>query len=153
LRTIDATSEQWLFCPAPGAWSISRIAEHVGISAQNIADRLASRLAGAAIERGATGVEDFEIPYLFYRGDEPPNVATPTGTWIDRKLAALRISASLDALASWAAAAGLDLRAHGLAHPAFGVLDGVQWILFAAAHTERHRAQAIGVRKHGSFPV
>ena len=32
-------------------------------------------------------------------------------------------------------------------HPVFGLMDGLQWVLFAAAHTERHRAQLIGLIK------
>jgi len=98
------------------------------------------------IEPGATSVLDVEIPYLFYRGDEPPTVATPTGTWTDPVDAARRLAASVDAIASWARATSLDLRDVGVRHPVFGVLDGMQWLLFATAHVERHRAQAIGVR-------
>jgi hypothetical protein len=153
LQSIAVRPAQWSFAPAPSVWSISRIAEHVGISCQNIGERLSSRLAASPIQRGATGVEDFEIPFLFYRGDEPPNVAAPTGTWVDAGAAAQRISASLHAIADWAEATPLELRAHGLAHPVFGVLDGMQWVLFTAAHIERHRAQVIGLRRGGGFPA
>jgi hypothetical protein len=31
----------------------------------------------------------------------------------------------------------------GAPHPAFGLLDGEQWLLFASAHLERHRAQLL----------
>jgi hypothetical protein len=51
----------------------------------------------------------------------------------------------------WAAEnVGRDLRAIGTPHPVFGLLDGVQWLLFAGAHTERHRAQLIGLVKLAS---
>jgi len=40
-------------------------------------------------------VDDEEIPYLFYRGDEPPHVAAPTGTWIDRAVALADLDASV----------------------------------------------------------
>ena len=40
-------------------------------------------------------VDDEEIPYLVYRGDEPPHVAAPTGTWTDRAVALADIDASV----------------------------------------------------------
>lgn len=144
LHTVRVGPAQWRSAAA-GGWSPSQITEHVAISCDNIARLLSRLLAANPIERGATGVLDVEIPYLFYRGDEPPNVATPTGTWIDPTEAARRLAASADAIATWARDTSLDLRTVGVRHPVFGVLDGMQWLLFAAAHVERHRAQAIGV--------
>ena len=35
-----------------------------------------------------------------------------------------------------------DLRLHFQRHPALGMIDGYQWLLFAAAHSERHTLQA-----------
>lgn len=87
---------------------------------------------------------DDEIPYLFYRGDEPPNVSQPTGAWTEIDAAVTALSTSADALIDWYRETDLDLRAWGAAHPVFGVLDAHQWLLFAQAHTERHRAQVVG---------
>ena len=151
LRTGRVGPEQWRFAPS-GGWSLSQITEHVAISCDNIARLLGTQLASRAIERGATGILDVEIPYLFYRGDEPPNVATPTGTWTDPDDAARRFTTSVHAITSWADATSLDLRAFGVRHPVFGVLDGMQWLRFAAAHVERHRAQAIGVQSRAEYP-
>jgi hypothetical protein len=46
-----------------------------------------------------------------------------------------------DELVAWVRGTPADLRAHGLPHPVFGVFDGIQWILFAAAHTDNHLPQ------------
>lgn len=151
LRTVRVRPEQWLFSPS-GAWSLSRITEHVAISCDSIARLLDTHLASKPIQPGATGVLDVEIPYLFYRGDEPPTVATPTGSLTDPAEGAQRLSTSVDAIITWARATSLDLRAVGVRHPVFGVLDGMQWLLFAAAHVERHRAQAIGVQTRPDYP-
>ena len=151
LRTMRVRPEQWLFSPS-GAWSLSQITEHVAISCDSIARLLDTHLASKPIQPGATGVLDVEIPYLFYRGDEPPNVATPTGTWTDPDEATRRLTASVDAIVTWARDTSLDLRTVGVRHPVFGVLDGMQWLLFAAAHVERHRAQAIGVQARPDYP-
>ncbi|MBY0276295.1 DinB family protein [Candidatus Binatia bacterium] len=151
VRTVSVGPEQWRYAPS-GGWSLSRITEHVAISCDNIAQLLRSHLASRPIERGATGVLDVEIPYLFYRGDEPPSVATPTGTWTDPDDAVARLVASADAIIVWSRATKLGLRSFGVRHPVFGVLDGVQWLLFAAAHLERHRAQALGVKSLADLP-
>ena len=90
-------------------------------------------------------IDDEEIPYLFYRGDEPPHVATPTGTWTDRSVALADLDASVQAFMDDARFEEADPRTVGRPHPVFGLLDGHQWLLFAAAHTLRHHAQVLGV--------
>jgi len=52
----------------------------------------------------------------------------------------------------WADEVNIDLRAYGVAHPVFGLMNGMQWVLFAAAHTERHRAAAELVRTRVGKP-
>jgi len=37
--------------------------------------------------------------------------------------------------------AGERLRAIGFVHPVFGMFDGMQWVLFLAAHTDNHIPQ------------
>ena len=140
-----ASSAQWNSRPKPEAWSMGDVAEHVTIANRGILARLSKTLEGSPIGGRAPGVIDDEIPYLFYRGDEPPNVATPTGAWTSWKEVQPTFLESATALRSWVEATTLDLRAYGVPHPVFGLMDGMQWVLFAAAHTERHRAQLIGL--------
>ena len=137
--------EQWLYRPTPGAWCASEVAEHLVISNRGILSRLSRGLTTPL--DGPLGVADDEIPYLFYRGDEPPNVATPTGTWTDVDPAVRELVASSDALIAWHRDTDLDPRGSGAMHPVFGMLDAMQWLLFAQAHTERHRAQLFGLRR------
>jgi hypothetical protein len=127
--------------PATHAWSVAHVAEHVAISNRGILAMLGRRVAASPLA-APTDVLDLEIPYLFYRGEEPPQVATPTGDWT-QPAALDALDASSRALLDWAEDCSLDLRAVGAPHPAFGLLDGIQWLLFAAAHMERHRAQVI----------
>ncbi len=133
------TTTAWAMPPTTGRWSVSEIAEHVTVANGGVLAQL-ERLSPNG---GATpSVLDDEIPFLFYRGDEPPDVAAPTGTWVDRHEALERLRVSADALKSWESSD--DLRRLGAKHPVFGLLDGTQWLLFAAAHMERHRAQVVG---------
>jgi len=148
----QATDVQWRFRPSPMQWSMADVTEHVVISNRNIARRLAKGLLASPIERASVAVIDAEIPYLFYRGEEPPDVSRPTGTMTDRTAAAEALEASAKAILEWAGGVTQDLRAFGLPHPVFGVLDGIQWLLFAGAHVERHRAQLIGLKSHRELP-
>lgn len=145
IAAIDAlTVAAWGERRASGGWSASEITEHVALANGGIARRLTDGLTPLV---GATGVTDDEIPYLFYRGDEPPNVAAPTGTWTDRGDARTAVRTSAAAVVESLTRPDLDLRAVGAPHPVFGVLDGVQWALFAAAHSERHRAQLFSLAR------
>jgi hypothetical protein len=147
-----ASAGQWTFRPAPGQWSMAEVTEHVAIANQGILRLLSQHLRASALGAATPAVIDDEIPYLFYRGEEPPNVGTPTGTWTARPEAAKAFGASVQPILDWAATADFELRKCGVAHPVFGLMDGVQWLLFAVAHTERHRAQLVGLRKHKDFP-
>ena len=142
----SATDGQWSFCPAPGAWSMAHVAEHVAISNGNLHSVLSKRLLESPMQSRRADVLDVEIPYLFYRGDEPPNLATPSGTWTDRQRALDSVNGSSAKILEWTDAVARDLREVGVVHPVFGLMDGVQWLLFAAAHYERHRAQLIGLK-------
>lgn len=147
------TLDQWLFRPEPSAWSMAHIAEHVALANGNLHAVLAKGLLNDHVLTRSTDVLDDEIPYLFYRGDEPPNLATPSGQWIDLPKALESVRKSSMLILEWVDSVSFDLRKVGVPHPMFGLMDGVQWLLFAAAHMERHRAQLIGLKRHDGFPV
>src|SRR5512139_4030711 len=70
---------QWTFRPGPDPWSMAHVTEHVAMSNGNILRLLTTRLLDRPLGERTSDVLDVEIPYLFYRGDEPPTVATPSG--------------------------------------------------------------------------
>jgi hypothetical protein len=129
--------------PRAGRHSIAEVAEHVALSNALFGARLA-RLAATADSDAVTPLEDGEIAHLFERAAEPPGIAAPTGSWTDRAEALPRIAASFAAATALPGAAPV-MRRRIAAHPLFGPMDGVQWALFAAAHTERHRSEIIGL--------
>ena len=85
-------------------------------------------------------------------------MARPKGRW---RLEAERIAAfcelvvprSMPIFIAYAAATQDDLRHHTGAHPSLGVLDGYQWLLFLAAHTERHLAQIRELQQIPEYPA
>lgn len=127
-----------------GPWSVSEVVEHVGIANETILAVVSKRLEPMT---GPPDLTDEEMPYLFYGGEEPPNVGTPMGTWTDIDDALSRLDATATALSCWAAEAPFDLRSQGARHFAFGTLDAAQWLRFSAVHTWRHRRQVMKVRQ------
>lgn len=146
-RFIDVLAEvdagRWTARPDADHWSLSEVVEHVTLTNRGII----VRLGGLRRLDAPADITDEEMPYLFYRGAEPPNLARPTGIWTDVDEAVAQLRASASALVAWADGTPLDLRAHGVPHPVFGVLDGAQWLRFAAVHTWRHRAELQAVRQ------
>jgi hypothetical protein len=132
----------WLKSPHPGRWSPSEVVEHVVL-----ANKLgARRLATLSPRTADPEVLDLELPYLFYRGEEPTGLAAPQGTFGEVGEACAALQRSVDELLAAAEALG-DLRRLGAEHPMFGMLDGVQWLGFYAAHMERHRAELLGMER------
>ena len=96
---------------------------------------------------------------MFYGGDEPPGLADPTGAPLEQARAAADVATATRELCERASAAKVELRTVTGTHPTFGRMDGVQWLIFAFSHVERHRADLRSIvsaaatgthrRKHG----
>jgi len=78
---------------------------------------------------------------------------TPTGRYADPAEAAAAFESARSGLLEWLAATALDLRAFGAPHSRLGLLDGKQWLLFAAAHCERHTRQILETKKDPRYPA
>lgn len=149
LGLLDGLSDaQWRVRPDGEEWSIAETVEHVVLTDRAIAGRL-RQLAAAPIAPGVPRFDDAAIHDSMFRSVvAPPGLAEPVGRFATRAEGVAALVAACDAIANWVASADLDLRAHGLPHPVFGLFDGVQWILFAAAHTDNHVSQIRELRAH-----
>lgn len=134
-----AAERAWGLRQTGEAWSLAETVEHVVLADRLVHARLV-RLAAAPFPSGAPRVDDATISAgMFASAAPPPNdLAEPKGRFATRAegIAAL-VEVQAD-LVTWARGAAIDLRAYGLPHPVFGMFDGVQWLLFAAAHTDSH---------------
>jgi len=119
---------------------MAEVTEHVTFTNRGICGLVSGSLRSLAPEE-ATALRDHEITTRLFDGAAPPPGPGPTGTWNDVAAARREFEASMRALVELASDDGLDLRAGGYEHPVFGLMDGVQWLLFAAGHTESHRAE------------
>lgn len=150
LDALDGGSERaWGLRPAREEWSLAETVEHVILTNRSICARLQQLLA-SPLPDGAPRVDDAAINARMFEtaGPPPPGLAEPTGRFATRAEGIAALSAVRDEIVAWARSVTADLRAHGLPHPVFGVFDGVQWILFAAAHTDNHRPQIHALQAH-----
>jgi len=144
----DVPDARWRLRPAGQEWSMAETVEHVVLANRSVLGALGRALA-APLADGAERLDDAAISAAMFRsaGPAPPGAGEPTGCYATRAEGVAALAAARDAIAAWANDTALDLRAHGLAHPVFGTFDGIQWILFAAAHTDNHVPQLCALRE------
>jgi uncharacterized damage-inducible protein DinB len=153
--TKGLSDAQWKFKPGPDRWSIAEIVEHLALVEnfllENVRPQLASSTA-VAPDRDLKQVDAnilAKIPDRSTKFQAPPPIV-PTGRWtpqvaLDRFLASRQQTVAF--LKSDA-----DLRGHVVTHPVAGPMDGYQWILSIAAHSERHTKQILEVKADSGFP-
>jgi hypothetical protein len=150
--------EAWTTRPADGRWTACEILEHLALAewsvvefvrgtlltAPRVAD-LRPRIADAEVLRAAT---DRTVRL------ESPERLRPIGRWSRPGVVCASIDAARDAALVLAVRSADALRARVAPHPQLGMLDGAQWLLFLAGHTERHAAQLqalVGGRRGASL--
>jgi hypothetical protein len=149
------SAAQWNYKPAPDRWSVAEVLEHItvteGFITGNVLAHFSEAPAGAP-DRDVKKTDAMvmaRMPDRSVKAQAPPPLH-PTGKWtpevtLEHFLAARR--GTIDFLKSTP-----DLRQHVVNNPAFGPLDGYEWILFAAAHSERHTKQILEVKADPGFP-
>ena len=146
----DVSDTTWLFKPSPSVWSMAEVIEHVTMTDRGICG-LASHVLRPFEPGERSALDDAAIATIFDGdGPPPPDAQEPSGTWIDRDAAIGQFREASDALAAWYESTDADLRSLTYAHPIFGLLDGVQWLLFAASHHDNHTRDVLELGEQAS---
>ena len=148
------TEAQWKFKPAPDRWSAAEVVEHLALI-EDVVLGILEKLPQAPAPAAGRDAQQFDAMLLAKVQDrstkyEAPPQARPAARWTPDE-------ALEHFLASRARTAELlrsmtGLRAHVIAHPIFGPMDGYQWILAVAGHSERHTRQILEVMADPKFP-
>jgi hypothetical protein len=148
---ISATEEQWHFQPigtGDKAWTMPHVVEHVATGNQGVLQMMQLIVVSSPRGDQAPEFDDEDMPYIFYGGGgaPPPGLPEPSGTWSkDESVSAFQ--ESMRALVDWCDGVDVDLRECAVAHPAFGLFDGAQWLLFQAVHAQQHRGQLLDLKR------
>jgi hypothetical protein len=156
VRSFDGVSpDQWTFKPAPEIWSVGETAEHTAEVFRRAERLLTTRLLSMPLpaEPGTRVTDGLIVQAMFDRSRRfpAPEMVLPKGRWATQAELRSAFLASRNTLATWLGEQTADLRAFGVPHPVMGLLDGVQWLIFAAAHTERHTRQIVELRQRAGF--
>ena len=132
------TERDWVRQGPPRGWSIAETTEHVATTNTGI-----HRIVGALrpLDGESIALDDRDINVGMFREDGAAPGPGPTGTWTNAQESVAHLEQSMRALIERTNANEDDLRAGAFEHPAFGLMDGVQWLLFAAVHTNAHLAE------------
>lgn len=163
IGAIKLLSEpQWNFKPASDRWSIAENVEHIvqvmELVFGPIRDQLASAPSAPA-NPAYSQIDEVVIDRFPTRLSKFPSPLPPAGGFA-RSEAVDRIAKSYARLNEYLEATP-DLRHHtiearplkAVSNGAFDSMDGYQWILAAAAHTERHTKQILEVIAEAEFPA
>ena len=155
VNSVKGLSEaQWKFKPAADRWSVAEVVEHLALIEDMVRGVLGNLDKGQnpAANRDVKQIDAMLLARVPDRSTkaQAPDVALPTGRWTPDDTLANFLASRAEVTAILQSAR--SLRAHVIAHPAFGPLDGYQWILAVAAHSERHTKQIMEVKADAHFP-
>lgn len=156
--TKGLSEEQWKFKSAPDRWSVAEVAEHIGISETTIFGMITGQVmkspADPSKRATAKGKEDLIFKMIPDRTTkaQAPEMLKPVGRWADRDSLTKEFKKNRETAIEFVKTTNDPLRDHFGPNPVFTELDAWQWILFMAAHSERHTAQINEVKADPKFP-
>ena len=140
------------FKPSPEAWSIANIAEHIA----TVEEFTILRLQQMVSEPDSGHFKDADATLFNKAADrsakrQAPERVRPTGKPLANSLE--RLATNYEKLSDLIRSAPEGhFRQHSMPHPAFGPLDGHQWLVFTAGHCARHTEQIIQTKSAPNFP-
>ena len=153
---VKGLSEAQLnFKPGPDRWSVAETLEHIALAEdfifQNVTDKIMKAPAGApnrdTAKTDATVLA--MLPDRSHKAQAPPPLK-PTGRWTPAETLdhfQKNRTKTIEYLQS-----APDLRQHVVDSPLGQPLDAYEWLLFIAAHSERHTKQILEVKSGPNFP-
>jgi DinB superfamily len=159
---VDATrglsDVQWNFKPAPDRWSIAEVMEHLAAAEDMIRgmDQEQVMKSPAIAPRDPAELKKIDDGVLVQVPDRSRKISAPEplkptnrfGSPADAEKHFLESRAVTEQYLKTAT----DLRGHAIDSPMGVKLDGYEWILLIAGHTERHTKQMLEVKVDPNFP-
>ncbi len=140
------TDAQWEQKPAPGKWSPAELAEHLALSEEVVPKLARKALMEPESPRNESLVREQDTEIVASMQDDAwhgkaaesvqpkrsfPSGATAGAVFLERRTRTLDYVRGTED----------PLRLHTFPHPAYGPIDGYQWLLMLAHHSDRHVRQ------------
>lgn len=156
--TKGLSQAQWNFKPAPDRWSVAEVVEHLAAAEDMLRGMTQEQVMKAAeiTPRDPAEVKKIDENVLTMVPDrskkvQAPEPLKPTNRFGSPEEAEKHFLASRATTEDYLRGA-TGLRAHATDSPMGVKMDGYQWILLIAAHSERHTKQILEVKADPNFP-
>lgn len=153
--TKGLSEAQWNFKPAPDRWSVAQVMEHIAAAEDFIREMTKEKvMIGPAGDAGRDAKKTDEavlamVPDRTHKA-QAPEALVPSNRFGSPEGAIRHFVESRAATEDFLKNTG-GLRDHVMDSP-LGKLDGYEFVLFIAAHSERHTKQINEVKADANFP-
>lgn len=151
------SDKQFRFKPGPDRWSLAEVAEHI-----TLAENMIFGAAQKALETPRVNVapEEYKkkdeliikmVPDRSRRAQAPEQIR-PSGKFATRPVLVEEFKSRRDRTIEFVKTTKAEVRNHTSPHPLLGPIDAYEWVLFIAAHSDRHIQQMREVMGDAKFP-
>ena len=154
--TKGLSDAQWNFKAGPDRWSVAEVTEHIAAAEDLLMQRLQGEVMKAPARTGADDVKAIDafvlkaIPDRSHKA-QAPEPLKPTNRFGSPKDSLKHFQESRAKTIGFMKKTN-DLRDHATDSPLGKKLDAYEWLLFIAAHSERHTKQIDEVKADPNFP-
>lgn len=154
--TKGLSAAQWNFKPATNRWSVAEVTEHIAAAEDFLMTMIHDKVMTAparAEGEDVKAIDDFVLKAIPDRTvkAQAPEPLQPNNRFGSPKESLKHFKASRAQTIAFLKETK-DLRQHAVDSPLGKKLDGYQWVLFIAAHSERHTKQLNEVKADPNFP-
>jgi hypothetical protein len=157
---LDATAglseAQWNFKSAPDKWSVAEVTEHIAAAEDFLMGMVTSQVMKAPARpagEDVKAIDDMVVATIPDRSQkkQAPEPLKPTNRFGSPAGSLKHFTEARAQTEAFLKTHG-DLREHAIDSPVGKKLDGYEWILFVAGHSERHTKQINEVKADPNFP-
>jgi len=155
--TKGLSAAQWNFKPAPDKWSVAEVTEHIAAAEDYLRGMVMEKVMVAPARPAGEDVVAIDEMVLTMVPDrshpkQAPDPLKPTNRFGSPD-GALKHFMEARATTEDFLTKTADLREHAIDSPLGGKkLDAYEWVLFIAAHSDRHTKQILEVKADPKFP-
>jgi DinB superfamily len=156
-RTVHGlTPAQFQYRTDTSRWSVAENLEHITVVEHAVLAGLTRAFARPPDSAKKAAITDEQLLTNFGRVVQPltaPEAMRPTSRWpLAELLHEFDVARERTVEFATVAADTKDLRHYFMPHPVFGEMDGYQWFILAAGHSERHCNQCATIKACAGFP-
>jgi uncharacterized damage-inducible protein DinB len=154
--TAGLSQAQWNFKPAPDKWSVAEVTEHIAAAEDFLRGMVTEQVMKAPPRPAGEDVKAIDemvltaIPDRTHKA-QAPEPLKPTNRFGSPEGSLKHFAESREQTLDFLKKHD-DLRDHASDSPMGKKLDAYEWILFVAAHSDRHTKQINEVKADPNFP-